>query len=251
MDVSLRPATPADGQRIREIARQSFETSYALSPAQIETLVEEEFGDDPLVERMDREDALVLVAEAGDETAPIRGFALVDFVEAGAIRWLHVEPGARGQGVGTRLVERATAALADRDLPLSGRALERDTEGGTFCEYQFGLVEDGREPLAVGGEEFFEYVYVENGEGSDPNEPSVEVPETVSANGEELSVDREDETAGTQAPFFGVYRPDDERWGYVCSNCASTDVAAADLDRLACGNCGNEHRPDDWDPAYL
>ena len=44
---------------------------------------------------------------------------------------------------------------------------------------------------------------------------------------------------------------DGARWGYFCSECASTDVSADGLDRLECGNCGNTHRADQWDDAYL
>ena len=53
--------------------------------------------------------------------------------------------------------------------------------------------------------------------------------------------------------FFSVYTADDhdEPYGYLCSQCASTDVTADGLDRLECGDCGNAYRVDEWDGSYL
>lgn len=250
MEPSLRPASSDDGPAIQTIARASFESSYALSPTQIDTLIEELFAPAALEARIEGEDTLVLVAETG-EADDIQGFVDVGYEAEGAIQWLHVDPEARGMGIGTALVDRAQEALDDRGLPLTGRTLERAAEGDSFCAATFDLVQTGTEDLDVGGETFVEHYYGENGEDASPNEPSIEVPETVSVDGETLHVDTTTALAGTRAPFYGLDDGAGDPWGYVCTNCGSTDVAADDLDRLVCSACGNEHRAEDWDAAYL
>jgi ribosomal protein S27AE len=105
----------------------------------------------------------------------------------------------------------------------------------------------------VGGEEFAVTMFIE-GEGTETsNEPTVAVPESVTVDGVDRPVDRDDSIPGREAPFFTLYVADDteEAYGYFCSQCGSTDVSADGLDRLECGNCGNAHLADEWDDAYL
>jgi hypothetical protein len=51
--MEIRQATAQDADRIREIAESSFQASYALSPLDIETIVEGEFAVDPLSDRIE------------------------------------------------------------------------------------------------------------------------------------------------------------------------------------------------------
>lgn len=252
--MDVRPATPADGPSIRELVEHSLNTSYSLSPVEIETLLERFFSEAALTDRIDDSGELLYVAEgrieAEDDSVAILGVAQAD--PEGTLQWLHVDPEARGQGAGTALMDRVRAEMADRETPLTARVLETASEGSGFLE-RFGLTETGTATFDPDGLELAEHVYTMTGTEQAPNEPSVEVPATVESEDLTLLVDRDDDIPGSEAPFFTLYESENEdsRWGFFCSECASTDVSADGLDRLECGNCGNTHLADQWDAAYL
>ena len=249
--MEIRPAEPEDRARIATLAENSFRSSYALSPQQIETLVENEFDPETLADRIEDPDAALLVAEhAVGDAEQVQGFVDVTAGEERTIRWLHVDPEARGEGIATALLERVTET--GDEASLTARILEDAVEGGEFLE-GFGLESDDTDHVSVGGEEFAVAVFT-GGEGSDdPNEPAVAVPGSVPVDGAERPLDRDERIPGRDAPFFRTYAGEDraDPYGYFCSNCGSTDVAADGLDRLECGECGNLHRADEWDDSYL
>jgi GNAT superfamily N-acetyltransferase/ribosomal protein S27AE len=254
--MDVRPATAADGPRIADVARSSLQTSYALSPVEIDTLVEQQFSADAVEARVDDPDGLFLVV-AGDveiDTEDDADSDAVGFVEVDAdntLRWLHVDPVARGRGAGSALVEAVRDRVDEADAPVTARILETASEGRQFLE-RFDLSQTGTTDLEVDGERFTEHVYTPGEDESDAAEPSVEVPETVTVDGRDLTLDRDDEVPATEAPFFGLFETDDDsRWGFFCSECGSSDVAADSLDRLECSNCGNTHVAEQWDGAYL
>lgn len=249
--MEIRPANRDDRARVRAIANDSFRSSFALSPQEIETIVDAEFADEALADRIDAPDARLLVAEDAVEGATdVRGF--VDAAGDGTLRWLHVDPDARGQGVGTALFERVSASLRDEGVSITGWALDDAVEGGEFCE-RFGLQQVGTERLAIGEEEYRVTRFAQDGWSDAPNEPEVDVPDGVTVDGAERPLDRDEEIPGRESPFFPLFTDADadEPYGYFCSQCGSTDVAADGLDRLECGNCGNVHLADEWDGAYL
>lgn len=244
--MEIRGAEAEDGDAIRAVADQSFRASYSLSPEQIDTIVAGDFSDESLAARLEG-DGLVLVATSEGEVV---GFADAEFGERAVLRWLHVDPGSRGEETGTRLFERARVEAADRGLPLLARVLTEDDEGGGFCE-RFDFRRHGRSRLDLGDDTFFEFVYAApDAEGLGPADAPVDVPETVTADGTELRVDRGDEVPGTEGPFFPTYRGE-ERYGYFCTSCGSTAVETDTLGRLECQHCGNKHLADTWDAAYL
>jgi len=243
--MDVRAATAADGEAIERIARDSFRASYALSPEDIDVLVDAYFTSDVLAERMGADEAAAVFVAAGEDG--VVGFAEVD--PDGWLEWLHVAPTERGRGAGTALVERAREELGDR--PLTAHILEDASEGSAFME-RFGLSASGTTELDAGGHEAFdEEVYTAGEETRDANEPEVDVPETIEADGTQLIVGDDEPIPGNESPFFELRTNDGGAWGYFCSQCGSTDVAADGLDRLECGECGNEHRADQWDGAYL
>jgi len=247
--MDIRAATPADSDRIARIAESSFNSSFALSPEEIETLVEEEFGEANLNERLSGSEGWFLAAEADvDGETILAGF--LDGTASGRIRWLHVDPEARGLGIATALIERLREEHGDR--PLAWEVLDDAVEGGGFCE-QFGLTEQGRDRLEIGGHEFGVTLYAEGDRPEAPNEPAGAVPESVRVDGEDRPLDREEPIPGREAPFFRTFvsTQREEPYGYFCSQCGSTDVTADGLDRLACRDCGNVHLADEWDGAYL
>lgn len=244
--MTVRTATTEDCETILGISERSFQASYSLSPEQIETIVEEEFGSEPLTARIEDPESLVVVAESDGEVV---GFADAN-LESGTLRWLHVDPMSRGQGFGTALTERVTKELADRDHSFTAQILDEATEGESFLE-QFGLNRTNTTSVAFRNLELSAHVYSESGKETDPNEPVVAVPETIEETGR--PVDRDEPIPGVEAPFFVVYTEadSDEQAGYFCSNCGSTDVSIDGMDRLECGECGNKHLADEWDDAYL
>lgn len=244
----LRAATGDDCEAIRGVAERSFQASYSLSPEQIEAIVETEFDRDHLAARVEDDDSLVLVAADEGE---IVGFADADLA-VGTLRWLHVDPMGRGQGVGTALVERVEAALTRRGEPFTAQVLDEATEGDSFLE-RFGLHRTGTTKTEFRSQELSAHVYSRRGGGTDPNEPEVTVPDRVAVGGRERPLDREAPVSGSESPFFLTYTGPDraDRYGFFCSNCGSTDVSADGMDRIECNDCGNNHLADEWDDAYL
>jgi GNAT superfamily N-acetyltransferase len=247
--MDIREATPADSDRIARIAESSFNSSFAFSPEEITTLVEEAFSESALAKRLSDSDGWFLVAEADvDGERLLAGF--LEGTAAGRIRWLHVDPEARGLGVGTALVERLREEHGDQ--PLAWEVLDDAVEGAGFCE-QFGLTEQGRERLEIGGHEFGVRLYTEGERADEPNEPAVPIPEAEHVDGEARPLDREDPIPGREAPFFRTFVSEarETPYGYFCSQCGSTEVAADGLNRLECGVCSNVHLADEWDGSYL
>lgn len=249
--MNVRPTSEHDRSDVYEIAHRSFEASYALSPQDIELLLAEEFSPEALAERLDAPGGRLLVAESTDmDEFDTVGFAEVD--DEGTLQWVHVRPTARGRGAGTALVERVRDDLDAESTPLTARLLESAREGERFLE-RFGLYRSENGTRTVDSREFTEQLYTTEGTDHDTAEPTTPVPDNVTVDGEAGSVDHGTEVPGTTAPFYLVYESDelDRRVGFLCSHCGTTEVAADSLDRVECTECGNLHRPDDWDAAYL
>lgn len=70
--METRDATESDSARIRDIAEQSFQASYALSPLDIETIIEAEFEDEAIAARLDDDKNILLVAERDGSSSALR-----------------------------------------------------------------------------------------------------------------------------------------------------------------------------------
>lgn len=243
--MNLRSADEGDLEAIREAARRSFRESYSLSPREIDAILTVRFAPEDLRERVDGSERRLYVADGGH--APIAGFAETD--AEGALRWLHVHPDDRGRGVGTELVELVREGLDDRSTPFTARVLEPSREGGRFLE-QFGLYWTGITTMEVGTLRFAEQVYTSEGQERTTSEPAVDVPDEVRVDGETRRLCRDEGVSGTLAPFYPL-SGDDGRGEFFCSGCGNSTVSPDVLERLECDECGNTHRADDWDGAYL
>ena len=272
-DPELRPAETDDAERVRELVESSMTTSYALSPQDIENILDAEFAADDLRERFEDGDAIALVAEldgvvAGYAQATVDG-------DEGEIRWLHVDPERRGAGVGTALFERVVSELEDRGVEEPRAvALAANTEEGRFFE-RFDFVEVDERQTDIGDRESVEYVYAEGGSAAAEEERASddetdaqateaggtevtfdvdELPDSVTTeDGQDVYLDA-DPIAGSEGPFVQTFEDSDrsEKYGYYCANCGSTDVTMDNMERIKCGNCGNTHKPDeDYDASYL
>lgn len=244
--MNVREATEADTEAIHDIARQSIQASYAVSPTAIDVIMEEWFDARTMEGRLD--DSVIAVAETDDD--------VVGFVEGnaddGTLVWLHVHPEERGQRAGTELFEWMRETLNDRGIAdVQVGILADNSEGDAFVT-RFGYERIDQRDVDFGGETWREHVYADVSESEQDSEPE-DVPSKVSVDGEEQFVDTGDEIPGDAATFYPLYHDEDydKQYGYYCSNCDSVVDTADELDRIKCTECGNVHRPDEWDEAYL
>lgn len=56
---------------------------------------------------------------------------------------------------------------------------------------------------------------------------------------------------GSRGPFYAVYASGGERFGWLCSNCGTLNVAMDTMGRIVCNECTNTHKAVHWDAAYL
>jgi ribosomal protein S27AE len=107
--------------------------------------------------------------------------------------------------------------------------------------------------MRFGREECSVAVLAGGGETAEPDERAVPVPESVTVDGTDRPLERDETVPGREAPFFPTYTSEDhtDPYGYFCSSCGSTDIAADGLDRIECSECGNLHLAEEWDDSYL
>lgn len=245
-DMEVRPASEEDWKAIRRIATNSFEASYSISPQDIQNILDNEFDEASLVGRIRNDRDIVLVAGEDPETEDdVGGFIEYRAGDRSRIRWLHIDPSDRGRGFATSLVE----TVQREEGPVAARVLETAVEGNEFL-HRFGLEHEGDEVVTVGDTAYHASILSKAGTEKDTNEPAVEVPSRLTVDGAELRIDG-NEVPGRDAPFFPMRSVENEMIGYFCSSCGSTNIAGGNLERLECENCGNLHRADEWDDAYL
>ncbi len=70
--------------------------------------------------------------------------------------------------------------------------------------------------------------------------------------GQTLYVDRSAGKRGQKGPFFVVYTTENrnERWGFLCGNCDTTDNAVDAMGRIQCNECSNRTKAEEWDAAH-
>lgn len=285
--MEVRTPTASDGERVQELVRGAMQASYAMSPEGIRAVVEERFAPAAVEGAAESDDTVAAVAE--DEGA-VAGYVEAA-VDDGEVRWLFVDPDHRGKGVGSRLFERARAALSDHGVG-APRASTRQAnqEGRTFFE-RFGYEEVGERTVEVAGRDLVEYVYapaVEDAEKSDRADsleetetavgggsaadhgrddgetwaetdfPGTEMqdgrPVATTTDGETVHVEQDAPATGQEAPFFPAYTDAglEERYGFYCGACGSLDVLADEMEALECSDCGNHHAADEeYDGSYL
>lgn len=255
------------------MAQSAMTTSYKLSPKQIETVMEEQFGEERLAQLADDEDSDVLVAEgeSRDGSATVVGVVVGGREgNAGEIRWLFVDPEHRGEGIGTRLFENVEEALRDRGVEyVQATALEANTDGAQFFE-RFGYERTDERQIEMGDESLKEYVYTEQSAvdstadsartGGDSEYPDAELDDgeltATTDDGQRVYVDRDADRSGDEAAFLEAYLDDayTEQFGYYCTNCGSLNVSMDNMERIECEECGNTNASrssEEYDDSYL
>lgn len=250
--MEIREAVESDSDRIRAIAEQSFQASYAFSPLEIESIVESEFGAERIAARLDDDERILLVAE---RDGSLLGFAEAETEtdERGDMIWLHVDPTERGQGVGTELAERVITDLQERAVEETRAIiLAENQEGSEFLE-QFGFESVDQIDRELGEQTFNAEVYSDSKEERTDEEYTVPESEEIDVEGQPRYIDLDESISGDEAPFLLVFETErrEERFGFYCTNCGSfTDSIDGD-GKVVCEHCGNVHNPDEWDGSYL
>lgn len=243
--MEFREAEPDDAAAIREVARESLQASYSLSPSTIDDAVERWYGADAVEEKTADEEDLLLVAEDDGEVVAFSESVLVG--DRGDVQWLHVAPGRRGEGIGDSLYERTDEYLRERGAEtIRGRVLQDNAEGNEFYE-RYGLTKVGETEVDIGDDTYVENVYVE-----EPDQRA-RMRVVTGPGDRELFVDEGDADRGADGPFYVVYSDPEgqEKYGYLCGACDSLANSMDSMGRIECESCGNFRKPTRWDAAYL
>lgn len=257
--MEIRSAVENDTDRIDELARQSFQASYSLSPQDIDAIARTEFSDDAVEECIQSDDDRILVAEDDDLVVGFAETHLTDDQD-GEIRWLHVDPAVRGQGIGTELFEQAAAQLRERTAEhVHAIVMAANEEGNQFFE-QWGLERGESDQREIGEETYRIQIFTATPEEfadeqgmTDDDEEFVPQDGEITVAGEIRYVDVDEEVPGDDGRFYVVYEEPsaDEKYGFYCSNCGTFTSNVDGMGTITCQECGNVHRPDDWDMSYL
>ena len=177
---TLEDVTDSTAATVTDTVRDSFRTSYALSPLTIDAIVDEEFGREALAEKADADEVVVLLAAAesaaasAEESDAQDGGDVIGVGEGrltgnavGEITWLHVDPTERGEGVGSELLAGLESALSDAGaVQYSLRVLADNHEGQSFAKYA-GFDRSGRGRIRVAGTDLGELLYERGPESVD------------------------------------------------------------------------------------
>ena len=252
--MEIREANTGDGEAIRQIARDSMEASYSLSPRAIDGAITQWYDEETLGEKLDEPDTLFLVAT---EDGEVRGFAEGDLVSEGGngdLLWLHVDPAYRGSGVGTELFEHTRESLLDMGAAqLRAKVLEDNAEGNDFYE-DFGFEQVDTDKVDIDDETYVENIYVKAGTAEVDVEPDTVGGPVQTPDGREMYVNEAEVERGSQAPFFTTYTDpgfdEEDKYGYFCANCETLDNAMDTMGRVKCNECGNLRKATRWDATY-
>lgn len=251
--MEIRSGETQDRATIANIAQASLEASYGhfIDEETIEQAVEEWYSEDRFGETIEDENGVLIVAERNDEAVGFAQGAVLQAKPVSAeLHWLHVDPDARGQEAGVRLLGTFQETVDDLGAEVfHGLVLAGNEDGADFYEeHNFERI-DARE-VEIAGETFEELVY----EKQLTDEPTEQVLETiVGPDDRELTVNFSEAERGGKGMFYVTYTSADlaERYGFYCGNCKSIDNTMDTMGRIVCGNCGNQRKASRWDASYL
>lgn len=88
---------------------------------------------------------------------------------------------------------------------------------------------------------------------ANPENPAADAPDTITTDdGKSLTVG-DDHYQGTEGGFLPTFSKDqkEERYGFYCLNCGSTEVSVGSTDAIECADCSNTRKPEEYDDSYL
>lgn len=135
VNVTVRKAELGDVPAVQRVARRAWETAYGdfLDAETIDRAMSEWYGDATVRDRITRDSGLFLVAETDDR---VGGYVDASLQNGDAVVGaLNVDPDWWREGVGSRLLDRAVGALAERGAErVRARALAANDVGRSFYE---------------------------------------------------------------------------------------------------------------------
>ncbi len=249
--MQLREATPDDVDDVKQIARNSLNSTYTdfLEESTIDDALEEWYGESFVDELEDADTIVLLVEREGEPIAFSQSDLVGDRHKTGRILWLHVDPDHRGGGTGVRLLVRTREKLLDEGAEgVQGLVLE-DNEGGNAFYRDHGFEQAGQREVEIGDEVFTENVYAEG----DVDEEGWAAIDELETDDGLVYVSFGEAARGVQAPFYRTYKTAErsELYGWFCGNCDSLDNAMDSMGRIECNGCGNRRKATRWDASYL
>jgi len=250
--MDVRQATTDDMEGIRRAGTRSLKESYGfLDEELVETAIEKWYADDPLEASLTETGDVVLVGALDGEVVAFSQNVIIgeEGDAVGEIRWLHVDPDHRNQGIGKELLSRTREVLRGQGVSrIRGMVLAGNENGAAFYErHGFDHRTDRR--IQIGDETYEERVFELGGRDG---QLTADV-ERVTVDGEAMYAYRDEGDSGSEGPFHPVYRDQnrEELYTWLCGPCGSVDNAMDSLGRLECNECGNALKPTRWDSAYL
>ncbi|RDI71074.1 GNAT family N-acetyltransferase [Halopelagius longus] len=248
--MDVRNANKDDAEQIRSVAHQSLLASYghAFEEETLSQAVAEWYDREQVTATVSDDDAVLVVGEDdGDVVAFAESYVSEGEVSVGEIDWLHVLPDYRGEGHGTRLLREVEQRLVDEGVArIQGRVLTENEAGTTFYE-DHGFSEAHDRELDIGEETFVERIYtkaIDDGPALEPRETH---------DGERVFVAFDEAARGSESPFVATYSDEsrESRYGWMCTNDDSFDLAMDTMGRIQCNSCGNKRKATRWDASYL
>ncbi|SFR41627.1 Ribosomal protein S18 acetylase RimI [Halogeometricum rufum] len=251
--MDLRDATTSDIEQIRTVANGSMQASYghAIGEETIADAVETWYDADTLSDWLS-DDAVVFVVavEDGDVVGFVQSYVSEGRETVGEIDWLHVSPDHRSEGVGSQLLKRAEQELTNRGVDRIEGSVLADNEAGAdfYAEQGYERTDDRR--IEIGGESFEEQTYAKR---LDAEGERIVTEERTLDDGETVYVAYDEAVRGKEAPFYAVFLDPErsERYGWMCGEDESFDIAMDTMERIECNTCGNRRKAARWDAAYL
>jgi len=250
--MDLRQASTDDIPGIRRVARRSLSASYDfLDEDVIERAVTEWYEDGALEQSITDDEDMILVVTDGDEVVAFSQSAMLGATDAtGEIRWLHVDPDYRREGIAGELYDRTEEVLRQSGVKrIRGLVLSDNDVGAGFYERR-GLEPAGERTVEIGGEEHTELIYQSGDHGVVDETADVERREV---DGRTVFVFRNQGDRGSTARFHPAYldTEGEELYAWFCAGCGSFDNAMDSMGRIECNVCNNVRRPTRWDASYL
>lgn len=247
--MEIRELRHNDASEIQAVARDSLAASYghALDDEQIESVVEQWYAEDAIEDLLSEEELIFMVAANDAISGYVQGEIIAGDTVIGDIHWLHVRPDERGEGLGSQLLGEVIDRMEDEGVPLvRGRVLEVNQDGISFYQ-EHGFTESSSSTIDLDGEEY-EELFLERQLGDEEVLEAIEGPD-----GEQLYIDYTGGETGVLAPLYPIFRDEalEERHGWFCSNCNSTETSMGSSGRIECSNCENSRKATRWDNSYL
>ena len=157
----IREATVDDIDAIRRVAEESWTRDYpdVLSRESIEEGLDDWYSEERVRDSIVWARALMLVADRDG----VVGFAHATWgtdAETGNILRVYVDPDARGEGVGSRLLEETCQTLFEQGVErVEAMVLDANELGKAFYG-EFGFEETATETVPIGDDTYEECTYV-------------------------------------------------------------------------------------------